>query len=140
MLRSTCISRISASPSSRTRALATTALRLAHTHALRHSSVLTHSRPSSRAHHHRNQAGPSSQAHEAFRTRTAPFSTTAQRAADEVPRETLQAAFEGQQKLLKLFQERPELVENIKGFVQLLKDNGASDAPLGGLVWADWSI
>ncbi|EJF63040.1 hypothetical protein DICSQDRAFT_146014 [Dichomitus squalens LYAD-421 SS1] len=122
-----CMSNVSAaSSSSRTRALATTALRLAHTHALRHSSLLTHSRPSSRtpAHHHQ-QAGPSSQAREAFHTRSAAFSTTARRGADELPRENLQAIFEQQQqRFLKLLQEKPEVEEHIRGFVQLLKDNG----------------
>ncbi|TBU32195.1 hypothetical protein BD311DRAFT_786147 [Dichomitus squalens] len=124
MICRSCMSNV-ASSSSRTRALATTALRLAHTHALRHSSLLTHSRPSSRAPaHHHQQAGPSSQAREAFHTRSAAFSTTARRGADELPRENLQAIFEQKQRFLKLLQEKPEVEEHIRGFVQLLKDNG----------------
>ena len=58
--------------------------------------------------------------------RAAPFGTTAARRADEVPQETMSAMFDQQQKLLKLLQEKPEILDNIKQFVALLKDNGAS--------------
>ena len=37
----------------------------------------------------------------------------------------MQGMFAQQQKLLKLFQAKPELVESMQAFVTLLKDNGA---------------
>nr|VWP00678.1 UDP-xylose synthase [Ganoderma boninense] len=121
MLCRLCIPKVPAP--TRTRALATSATRLIHIQALRHSSLLTHSRPSSHTIPQSQHARFSSQIRDAFRTR-ASFSTTAQRRANEVPTENLQAMFSQQQKLLKLMQEKPELLENINEFMQLLKDNG----------------
>lgn len=37
----------------------------------------------------------------------------------------MQAMFDQQRKLLKLMQDKPEILDNINYFVQLLKDNGA---------------
>ncbi|PIL36701.1 hypothetical protein GSI_00390 [Ganoderma sinense ZZ0214-1] len=121
MLCRSCIPKVPAP--TRIRALATSATRLAHIQALRHSSVLTHSRPSSHAIPQTHRAGSSSQIRDALRSR-ASFSTTAQRRANEVPTENLQAMFSQQQKLLKLMQDKPELLDNINEFMQLLKDNG----------------
>ncbi|KAM5532730.1 hypothetical protein V8D89_013622 [Ganoderma adspersum] len=121
MLCRSCIPKVSAP--TRTRALATSAIRLAHTHALRHSYLLTHSRPSSYTLPQSHRAGSSSHIRDAFHTRVS-FSTTAQRRANEVPSENIQAIFSQQQKLLKLMQDKPELLDNINEFVQLLKDNG----------------
>lgn len=121
MLCRSCIPKVPTP--TRTRALATSAMRLAHTHALRHSSLLTHSRPSSYTIPQSHKAGSSSHIRDAFHTR-ASFSTTVQRRANEVPSENIQAMFNQQQKLLKLMQDKPELLDNINQFVQLLNDNG----------------
>ena len=37
----------------------------------------------------------------------------------------MQAMFDQQRKLLKLMQDKPEILDNINHLVQLLKDNGA---------------
>ncbi|TFK85886.1 hypothetical protein K466DRAFT_600776 [Polyporus arcularius HHB13444] len=96
-----------------TRALAIPALRLAHTSALRHAPLATsaHSPAPSR---------PSLQTREVLLSRS--FSTTPRRYAEEDP--NLQAMFAQQQKLLKLLQDKPEVLDNIKEFVTLLQNNG----------------
>ena len=100
-----------------TRALAIPALRFAHTAALRHSPSLTSSARNS----------PSSSQHafyarEALRTRS--FSSTPLRRAEEDPK--LQQMFENQQMVLRLLQDKPEVLDYMKEFITLLKDNGAS--------------
>lgn len=99
-----------------TRALAIPALRLAHTSALRHSPLVTSAPARSPA----PSRSPSA-AREVLLSRS--FSTTPRRQANEDP--NLQAMFAQQQKLLKLLQDKPEVVENIKEFVTLLQNNGA---------------
>ncbi|KAI0637728.1 hypothetical protein C8Q77DRAFT_385884 [Trametes polyzona] len=92
-----------------TRTLVTPALRLAHTAALRHPSlVLLRSAPSP------------SPARDALHARA--FSSSPQRRAEEDPE--LQHVFQQQQKLLKLLQEKPEVLEHIKKFVEQLESNG----------------
>ncbi|KAI1792989.1 hypothetical protein LXA43DRAFT_1004149 [Ganoderma leucocontextum] len=121
MLCRSCVLKLPAP--TRTRAFATSAVRLVHIQTLRHSSLLTHSRPSTRAVPQSHRAGSSSQIRDAFHTR-ASFSTTAQRRASELPDENMQAMFDQQRKLLKLTQEKPEILDNINEFVRLLNDNG----------------
>ncbi|KAI1797046.1 hypothetical protein LXA43DRAFT_936621 [Ganoderma leucocontextum] len=114
-------------PTSRIGPLATAAMRLAHTQALRHPSLLAHPCPSPCAHSHPHQARSSSQV---LRSR-ASFSTTAQRRMDvdvnELPKEYIQAI---QQELLRLMHERPEILSAVKEFMQVATNNGI-DFPAG---------
>ncbi|KAI0721950.1 hypothetical protein C8T65DRAFT_629745 [Cerioporus squamosus] len=96
-----------------TRALAIPALRLAHTSALRHYHLAASARSPT-------PSRPSPPAREVLLSRS--FSTTPRRQAEEDP--NLQTMFAQQQKLLKLLQDKPEVLENIKEFVALLQNNG----------------
>lgn len=55
------------------------------------------------------------------------LSSTAQRRASEDPVRTaeLQHIFEQQQRLMRLLQEKPDVLENIKTFIKLVQDEGA---------------
>ena len=96
-----------------TRALAIPTLRLAHTAALRHAPSLAPASP--------RGAWSTQRPRDALRTRS--FATTPRRQAEEGP--DMQAMFAQQRKLLQLLQERPEVLDHIKTFVELLKENGA---------------
>ncbi|KAI0751280.1 hypothetical protein C8Q80DRAFT_563766 [Daedaleopsis nitida] len=98
-----------------TRALAIPTIRLAHTFALRHFTLSVHTARSSPSHPRQP-----SWARSALITRS--FSSTPHRRAGEDPK--LQAIFENQQRVLKLLQDKPEVLDNMKEFVTLLKDNG----------------
>ena len=99
-----------------TRALAIPTLRLVHTSALHHFSAWSAPAPAWRP-----SSQQSSRTREALKTRT--FSSTALRKAEEDP--NMKTMFEQQQKVLKLLQDRPEVLDYMKEFVRLLKDNGA---------------
>ncbi|KAI1797079.1 hypothetical protein LXA43DRAFT_501759 [Ganoderma leucocontextum] len=119
MVFRTFIPRVPA-PMSRIGALATSAIRLAHTQAPWPPSLLAHPRTSSRAHSHPHQAQSSSKARVALRT-IAPFSTTAHRRADKFPEEDIYAI---QMELWKVMMERPEVLKAVQEYMQLVTDCG----------------
>ncbi len=102
-----------------TRALAVPTLRLVHTAALRHALSLAHSPQS--------QSQRPSLTREALRTRS--FASSPHRRAEEDP--NLQRVFDNQQKVLQFLQDKPEVLEYMKEFVTLLKDNGALNVYMG---------
>ena len=57
-----------------------------------------------------------------------------------MPSEHMQAMLTQQQKLLKLMQDKPELLENINDFVQLLKDNGVFEFCFSSLRMKQFSL
>ncbi|KAI0773774.1 hypothetical protein C8Q74DRAFT_1266640 [Fomes fomentarius] len=95
-----------------TRALAVPTLRLVHTVTLRHGLSLAHSPQS--------QTQRSSLTRDALRTRS--FASSPHRRAEEDP--NLQRVFDNQQKVLQFLQDKPEVLDYMKEFITLLKDNG----------------
>ncbi|OBZ71903.1 hypothetical protein A0H81_08242 [Grifola frondosa] len=63
---------------------------------------------------------------------TRDFSTTPQRHASEDPNINMQAMIAQQQKITRVFQEKPELLQHVKDFAKILQEEGI-DLQTGGM-------